>query len=261
MKKAIVLSLVLVLTLSLSAFAADIKTTGKVWWSLEKVGNLDPTYANGFRLQFDGKLDGNSGFQFRTEGAGSGTNLTQKRANYWVNFEDLGKLTVGHQYVNYSALDVNFTKSKLSKGFTGLAFAPVLPEGAKAVVFYDPVNKDVGAQGSFNVAGATVYAGGSKKDGATDAQLALGAKYAVVPETVTVYAEWDQWGPGDANDEKYVGALFTADGFKVYGEYALDAKGFAVDSYYTVNNVELNLCYTAPQTGDGTLFLGTTMYF
>ncbi|MGE5552598.1 MAG: hypothetical protein ACM3XZ_01580 [Betaproteobacteria bacterium] len=271
MKKAIVLSLVLVMALSMSAFAADIKTTGKVWWSLEKAGDADPTYDNGYRLQFDGTLDENSGFQIRLEPgkidtdtdtvADTAVGALVKRANYWVNFEGAGKLTVGQQYVNFTGLDVGYTASYLSKGFTGLAFAPALPEGAKGVAFYDPINEEFGGQASFAVAGATIYGGASKKSEEDDAAFAVGASYAVIPDQLTVYGEYDKKGEAEEGDEKYLGAKFSAGGFDVYGEYTLDAKDFTIDAYYTVKNVELNLTYTMPDTGDSTLYFGTTMYF
>lgn len=274
-KLAIVLSLVMVLAFGASVMAAEVKTSGKAVLSWSGVNDDGATLAewdNLVRVQFDGKVSDNAGWQVRFDNDPVATTpVALKRANYWVNVPGLGKVTAGLQgAVNYTALDVFTSKLDIGDGsarFEGISIAPVLPEGFKAAGYVKITNaidaSVFGFNASYDAKVVNVYGGMSKAQGDADARMVIGASAPVVKDLLSVYGEYATIGDGDANDFKYVGAELTAGGFDIYGEYDVDGEVFGIDAYKTIGGIEFNVSYTMNQNDETQNELGvaTTLYF
>jgi hypothetical protein len=277
-KLAIVLSLVMVLAFGASVMAAEIKTTGYAQLSYEKGSEVDnATWGNKYRVQFDAKVDDNSGVTVRFEGTPAAA-VALKRANYWVNFPGLGKVVAGHQYLNNSVVDqldsnIGFTTAMIS-------FAPALPEGFKAVGFFVPSNIDsdhnkFGVQGSYDAGVASVYGSYAKSDfkdvnddavaeAVEDGDFAIGVNVPILKDVFSAYAEYNsnaQLAGTDPTTETVVGGKFSTGGFDFIGEYATESETVMLEAYKTVKNVELNLVYSSYKDDTSKLQLFTTLYF
>ncbi|MDI6870696.1 MAG: hypothetical protein QME79_04910 [Bacillota bacterium] len=259
MKKAIVLSLVLVMALSVSAMAATTnKLGGYVKYFMEKVGNADPVWKYDFRLNFTGTVDDVSGYQVRFN-QDSSTAFAPNRYNFWTKLP-VGKLVLGKAAEDMTGLN-NYAFSGydyLVQGYTGIGFYPTVSDNVKVFGFYDPGTKTIGGQAKYSADALSVFGGGSKKESDTDAKFAVGASYVVIPEQLSVYGQYNAQGN---TNEQVVGGKYTVSGVDCVLEYLVQAKEIAFDVTKTFQGIDWNFNYTKPESGDATLTLAATLNF
>jgi hypothetical protein len=258
MRKATILSLLLVLVMGAGALAADVKVGGEVRYYLnfpKDEAGAPPWSDNAqYRVKVSATLnEQTSALIYLKSGKADGVFDSVLSAELTTKVTGLGTLAAGNApdygsspFVKYGTVwgatgDETYGVSFASEPFGGFAGQLLVAPDAKDTFFGGELTYALpGLEGS------SVGLSFNKK-GNTDANLALIAKMPLTQE-LSLYGELGKKGGSDELNVQTLGAKFVAGPATLYGEGDLKAKKYYLQGTLPFQSVSLNAGY---QFGDG----------